>query len=422
MQKRVFTCLKNLLSLLVPAGILIVGSAFTPGASLNRPNHTPSSTPSTTLLVDPTLVAGLPPVYFCGESVPIHEEAVARRLVSALVRNTTKDQALLRIRQRAAVFFPIIEPILARHGIPLDFKYLPLVESALQGFAVSPRGATGYWQFMPATARELGLSIGNGSDERQHLVKSTNAACRYLRYLHNRLGSWTLAAAAYNNGIGALLGNIRRQQQRDYYYLRLNAETGKYLYRILAFKELFSNYRSYKNLIPGHMLATLDEPLGSISDAQTDDDEVLLPEGIMNEATREAVGTPVKDALTATNGRTIDIPLPNAADVFRGGIRARLTETSGLQRGQIWVFNLTRDGMAGDRQVEEGDILYAVIEDIDTKANKVYLRSEKLYSASDKQTYSLALSAVDASTGRSGIKLSDLAQIKSGWILTWKSL
>ncbi|GAB3736944.1 hypothetical protein GCM10028816_39930 [Spirosoma lituiforme] len=367
------------------------------------------------------MLTGLPPVYFCGESVPIHEEVVARRLVSALVRNTTRNQAFLRIRQRAAVFFPVIEPILARHGIPLDFKYLPLVESALQGFAVSPKGASGYWQFMPATARELGLSIGHGADERQHLVKSTNAACKYLRYLYSRLGSWTLAAAAYNNGIGALLTNIRRQQQRDYYYLRLNAETGKYLYRILAFKELFSNYRSYKNLIPGQMLATLDEPLGSIAGTQSDDD-VLLPEFIVDEATREAVSAPVKETASVPKGRTTDIPLPNAADVFRGGIKARLTETSSLERGQVWVFNLTRDGMAGDRQVEEGDRLYAVIEDIDLKANKVYLRSEKLYSASDQQTYSLALAAVDASTGRIGIKLSDLTQMKSGWLLTWKSL
>lgn len=421
MLELILTFLKKRLHLLVLVVVLIVGSAFSPSASLNRSAYTPSSSYSPALLIEPRLLTGLPPVYFCGESVPIHEEVVARRLVSALVRNTTRNQAFLRIRQRAAVFFPVIEPILARHGIPLDFKYLPLVESALQGFAVSPKGASGYWQFMPATARELGLSIGHGADERQHLVKSTNAACKYLRYLYTRLGSWTLAAAAYNNGIGALLTNIRRQQQRDYYYLRLNAETGKYLYRILAFKELFSNYRSYKNLIPGQMLATLDEPLGSIAGIQSDDD-VLLPEFIVDEATREAVSAPVKETASVPKGRTTDIPLPNAADVFRGGIKARLTETSSLERGQVWVFNLTRDGMAGDRQVEEGDRLYAVIEDIDLKANKVYLRSEKLYSASDQQTYSLALAAVDASTGRIGIKLSDLTQMKSGWLLTWKSL
>ncbi|AUD07473.1 lytic transglycosylase [Spirosoma pollinicola] len=397
-----------------------MGSAFSSNKPLDTPTLYSDINVTAVLGFDPRLRTALPPVYFCGESVPVHEEVVARRLVSALIRNTAQNQALLRIRHRAAVFFPIIEPILAQHGIPLDFKYLPLVESALQGLAISPKGAAGYWQFMPATARELGLSVGHGIDERQHLIKSTNAACRYLRYLYNRLGSWTLAAAAYNNGIGALLSNIRRQQQRDYYYLRLNAETGKYLYRILAFKELFANYRSYKSLISDKMMASLNEPLSDLS--ADDTDEVLIPEGILNEATREAINAPIKDGLHAGKGQTLDIPLPNAADVFRGGIKARLTEPSGLERGQIWVFHLTRDGMAGGREVEEGDILYAVVEDIDPKTNKVYLRSEKLYSASEKQTYTLALSAVDASTGRLGIKLSDLSQIKSGWILTWKAL
>ena len=193
----------------------------------------------------------------------------------------------------------------------------PLVESALQGLAISPKGAAGYWQFMPATARELGLSVGHGIDERQHLIKSTNAACRYLRYLYNRLGSWTLAAAAYNNGIGALLSNIRRQQQRDYYYLRLNAETGKYLYRILAFKELFANYRSYKSLISDQMMASLNEPLSDLS--ADDTDEVLIPEGILNEATREAINAPIKDGLHAGKGQTIGYPVTKCRRRVPGG-------------------------------------------------------------------------------------------------------
>ena len=324
------------------------------------------------------------------------------------------------MRKRAAVFFPIIEPILARHHIPLDFKYLPLVESALTGGAISPKGAVGYWQFMPATARELGLSITPGHDDRQNLVKSTNAACRYLRYLHNQLGSWTLAAAAYNNGIGALLGNIRRQKQRDYYYLRLNAETGKYLYRILAFKELFSNYHSYEHIIPERMMAYLSQPL--TPEPAPEDDEVILSEVIMEEATRTAANTPVDEQANLAPHQTNDIPLPNAADVFRGGIKARLVEANGVQRGQIWVFHLTRSGMADNREVDEGDVLYAVVEDVDPKTERIYLRADKLYSATEKHTYDLALSAIDASTGRSGIKIPDIAQVKAGWILTWKTL
>ena len=360
----------------------------------------------------------MPPVYFCGESVPVHEESVARRLVSALVRNTGQNKALYQMRQRATRFFPIIEPILIRHHIPLDFKYLPLVESALTGMAVSPKGAVGYWQFMPATARELGLRIDGRVDERTNLIKSTDAACRYLRYLHNRLGSWTLAAAAYNNGIGALLSNIRRQQQRDYYYLRLNAETGKYLYRILAFKELFSNYQAYESIIPDQMMAYLSE--AHIPDDATTDDEMLLPEVVLEQATKAAVSATRADV--TTNSATDELPLPNAADVFRGGIKARLTELTGLTKGQVWTFSLTRNGMAETVEVEENDILYAVVEDIDPKTNKVYLRADKLYSTSDKQTYSLSLAAVDASTGRIGIKIPDVAQVKAGWILTWKAL
>jgi hypothetical protein len=391
----------------------IITTSFHSATIVSNPSNAAVSS------IDPDLARVLPPVYFCGESVPIHEEVVARRLVSALVQNTSQNQALYRIRQRAAAFFPVIEPILARHNIPLDFKYLPLVESALRGFAVSPKGAVGYWQFMPATARELGLTIRPGYDERQNLIKSTNAACRYLNYLHNQLGSWTLAAAAYNNGIGALLGNIRKQQQRDYFYLRLNAETGKYLYRILAFKELFSNYRFYQGIIPDQVMAYLSEPLPMTTETS---DDVLLPEQLLVEATRSAVNASIQESVTRSDERNVDIPLPNAAEVFKGGIKARLTELTGLQRGQTWVFHLTRHGLADGKEVEEGDILYAIVEDIDSKTNKLYLRADKLYSAQEKHTYNLTLAAVDASTGRIGIKLPDVDQVKAGWILTWKAL
>lgn len=349
----------------------------------------------------------------------MHEEAVARRLVSALVRNTNQAQALMLIRQRSAEFFPVIEPILERYQIPLDFKYLPLVESALRGFAVSRKGAVGYWQFMPATARELGLSVKPGRDERQNLVKSTNAACRYLRYLHDQLGSWTLAAAAYNNGIGALLSNIRRQQHRDYYSLHLNAETGQYLYRILAFKELLTNYQHYEGIIPERLMALLNGPLEK--GESLPDSEAILSEGLLDEATQLADNESDTDAgQPAVNN--LAIPLPNAADVFRGGIKAKLVESAALQRGQTWVFHLTRDGLADGKTVEEGDILYAIIEDIDPKTNRLYLRADKLYSSLEKHTYELALAAVDAATGRLGITLSDVENIKTGWILTWKTL
>ena len=399
---------------------LATASALVTGPGVYDTKLTGASVSATELVANSSMHPALPPVFFCGESVPLHEGIIARRLVTALTSRAIQNRTLYRIRQRAAAFFPVIEPILEQYKIPADFKYLPLVESALQGSAVSPKGAVGCWQFMPATARELGLIMRPGYDERRNLIKSTHAACRYLNYLHSHLGSWTLAAAAYNNGIGALLANIRRQQQRNYYYLRLNAETGKYLYRILAFKELFANYRYYPTIIPNRMVALLSEPL--TPEPAQESDEVLLPEVVVADATQSAVEMPVEESLTSVAGQAADIPLPNAADVFRGGIKARLTESGGVQRGQVWIFHLTRNGMADSREVEEGDILYAVVEDIDPKTDKIFLRADKLYSATDKHTYNLALAAVDASTGRIGIKLPDVDQIKSGWILTWKAL
>ena len=370
------------------------------------------------------LLSSGPPVHFCGEVVPMHEERVARRLISALSRSAGQASTLIRMRQRSAEFFPIIEPLLAKYNIPLDFKYLPLVESELVRTAVSPSGAAGYWQLMPGTARELGLTVGPHHDERMNLSRSTDAACRYLRYLHNRLGSWTLAAAAYNTGLGSLLGNIRKQQERDYYYLRLSAETGKYLYRILAFKELFSNNQHYRDLLSERMLAMLNQPVPT--GRATDGDEALFDEEAMVTMERDAVGTPL-DATTISStdpagDRQEDIPLPNAADVFRGGIKAKLTQAGELQRGGVWVFNLTRNGIANDVTVSEGDRLYAIVEDIDTKTGKIFFRADKVYTDGGQQTMTLPLAAINASTGRVGIKLPDVDQMKAGWILTWKVL
>ena len=365
--------------------------------------------------------ASLPPVYFCGEAVPVHEEAVARRLVSALVQKFSYNRALYEIRQRASVFFPLIEPIMERYKIPADFKYLPLVESSLRGNAVSSAGAVGYWQLMPATARELGLTVENQYDERQHLLKSTDAACRYLRFLYARLGSWTLAAAAYNNGIGNILSSVRRQHERDYYYLRLNAETGKYLYRIIAFKELFDNYNTYRAVLPLDVWKTLSEPLPNVNPDILDEEKPLLAESVLVTETQLAVNDPIMRAEKIAQ-RQQEMPLPNAADVFRGGIKARLAEAGVLKRGQVWVFHLTRDGMADGKSVDQGDILYAIVEDIDPKTNKVFLRGDRLYSKENRETYSLTLSAVDASTGRIGIYLPDMEQVKAGWISTWKVL
>jgi hypothetical protein len=146
--------------------------------------------------------------------------------------------------KRANKFFPIIEPILARHGIPEDFKYLAVAESGLQN-AVSPAGASGFWQIMKETGKEYGLEINDNVDERYHLQKSTEVACKYLRRYKDHYGSWTLAAAAYNAGTGSITKFMNIQKAETYYDLLLGDETGRYVFRLLAIKEILTHPERY---------------------------------------------------------------------------------------------------------------------------------------------------------------------------------
>lgn len=364
-----------------------------------------------------------PPVYFCGETVPTQEQRVARRLVKTLAAQATQNRALYRLRIRAAGFFSAIEPILEFYQIPPDFKYLPLVESALQSRAVSPKGAVGYWQLMPATARELGLVVQAGFDERRDLQKSTDAACRYLRYLHNELGSWTLVAAAYNMGIGNLLKNIRRQNETDYYYLHLNPETDHYLYRIVAFKELLTNFRAYDQFISAEAIGYLSDPLPG---EERDDAKTALVSDEVVEAVIGQEGSSNRMALpnlpTTTRQRLDELHLANLSVLIHTGLRAKLVEAGSLQTGQTWVFSLTRGLDVGDLRFDKGDLLYALIEAVDSRNGKIYLRAQKIWSVKNRSLTPLAMTAVDVSTGQTGIPLPDLDALKAGWILTWKAL
>ncbi|MBS0032394.1 transglycosylase SLT domain-containing protein [Chitinophaga sp. 22321] len=204
-------------------------------------------------------------VDFCGEVVPMERDFVSFRLMDVIKRNLRYQGYLPALRLKAEQYFPVIEPILQQYQVPLDFKYLPIVESGLSN-ATSPVGAQGVWQIMPGTAAELGLTVSAGYDERNHLIKATHAACKLIRLLHDQLNSWTLAAAAYNAGSGNISKNIKRQGSRDYYQLMLNNETAQYIYKIIAIKQLFESPELYmpgfgynvfaKNTTNGSVFAT----------------------------------------------------------------------------------------------------------------------------------------------------------------------
>lgn len=165
-----------------------------------------------------------------------------------MVNSYFHSQTILSIK-RAFRFFSVIEPILKKHQIPEDFKYLLVIESNFTN-SISPAGATGYWQFMKPTAIKYGLEITDEVDERYHLIKSTEAACKYLKDLYSYHKSWTLAAAAYNAGSGNIDKVTSNQKTNNYYDLHLNEETARYVYRILASKIIMSNPKKYGFYIP----------------------------------------------------------------------------------------------------------------------------------------------------------------------------
>lgn len=181
---------------------------------------------------------------FAGEEVPQEDPEILERIDREFLVNTYWQSNALLLMKRAHKYFPVIEPILAKNGIPDDFKYLAVAESGLQN-VVSPAGAAGFWQIMKATGREYGLEVNDNVDERYHLEKATEAACKYLKRYREKYGSWTLAAAAYNTGTGSIDKFMNIQQVGDYYDLLLGEETGRYVFRILAIKEILSHPDKY---------------------------------------------------------------------------------------------------------------------------------------------------------------------------------
>ena len=195
---------------------------------------------------------------FAGERVPIEKEDVRERIDRELLVNTYWQSNGLLLFKRAHKFFPILEPILEKNGIPDDFKYLAVIESGLLN-ARSPAGARGFWQIMKNTGKENGLEINANVDERYHLEKATQVACNYLKKAKKRFGSWTMAAAAYNRGNAGMSRKIKDQKVDDYYELLLGEETKRYVPRMVAVKEILSNPSKYGFIFDTEDLYKLEE-------------------------------------------------------------------------------------------------------------------------------------------------------------------
>ena len=210
---------------------------------------------------------------FAGEAVPQEDPEIMERVDREFLVNTYWQSNALLLMKRAHKYFPIIEPILAKNGVPDDFKYLAVAESGLQN-VVSQAGATGFWQIMRATGKEYGLEVNSNVDERYHLIKATEVACKYLRRYKEKYGTWTLTAAAYNAGPGSINKFMGIQKAENYYDLLLGEETGRYVFRILAIKEILSNPEKYGFEIESGDLykavptftVEINEPISSFAD------------------------------------------------------------------------------------------------------------------------------------------------------------
>lgn len=181
---------------------------------------------------------------FSGEPVNTADWDVRERLDYELTVNMYYHSKMQFYLKRANRWFPIIEPILKEEGLPDDFKYLAVAESALSQ-AISPSGAKGFWQFMTATGKEYDMIINGEIDERYHVEKSTRAACDYLKKAKKKFGNWTAAAASYNMGKAGLQRRMDDQFTDDYFDLKLNNETARYVFRIIAIKTIMKNPKEY---------------------------------------------------------------------------------------------------------------------------------------------------------------------------------
>jgi hypothetical protein len=210
---------------------------------------------------------------FAGEAIPIYSSEIWERIDKELLKNVYWQSNTMLYFKKASKYFPIIEPILKKYKIPDDFKYLAIIESGLDN-VVSPSGAAGFWQIMRGTGREYGLEINNEIDERYNLEKSTVVACQYLQEAYNKFGNWTMAAASYNMGKNGARRKIIEQESDNYYNLHLNSETARYVFRIIAVKEIMQNPKRYGFMfresdlysMPNFQSIKVDSTISNLSD------------------------------------------------------------------------------------------------------------------------------------------------------------
>jgi hypothetical protein len=188
-------------------------------------------------------------ILFFNDYIPITDFDLRERLDRELLVNTYFQSSTSIALKRATRYFPTIERILKEEGVPDDFKYLCVIESNLSN-VTSPAGAAGFWQFMPGTAPEYGIKITSEIDERNHLEKSTRAACQLIKNNYTLFNDWVNACAAYNRGPGGLMQDMKSQGVKHFFDTEMNPETARYVFRIMALKLIMEHPADYGYQIP----------------------------------------------------------------------------------------------------------------------------------------------------------------------------
>lgn len=259
--------------------------------------------PAVSLEVPPTMS-------FAGEEVPLQIPDVYERFDRELHINSYMHNSTIFMMKRASRWLPQIEPILKANGIPDDFKYMALIESALLN-DVSPRGAVGFWQIMQPAGKELGLEIRDEVDERYDPLKATEAACKFLKKAHDKFGSWTLAAASYDRGMAGLDRALDNQKVKSYYDLFLNDETSRYVFRLLAIKEIMEHPNKYGfNVSSKHTYQPEPVRYVEVNESVKDLIEFSIANGTNYKLLKRFNPWLRDDRLTVKKGRTYKVALP----------------------------------------------------------------------------------------------------------------
>lgn len=266
-----------------------------------------------TMTISPEIPSSVP---FCGKLVDITRYDMREAFDRELSGFTYLHSNTMLWLKRANRYFPIIEPVLKANGIPNDFKYLAVIESQLEPRAISSARAAGMWQLMEGTAKEYGLTVTPTADERFHVERSTEAACRYLKAAYNKYGDWAAVAASYNGGMGRISGELAKQDADSAFDLWLVDETTRYVYRIMAIKQIFENPSKYGFVLRARDLYKPIECVEISISQDIPDLAVFAKEHGVTYADLKRFNPWLRDRKLTTGGKTYQLSIPQEKDMY----------------------------------------------------------------------------------------------------------